>query len=69
MEDIEADALALAQSMEAAVAEAEEAKATEKVKEEDALEAARLEEVAAVSEKLAKNKNKQSDTSSVSVST
>ncbi|MEO1619700.1 MAG: hypothetical protein AAFU53_01565 [Cyanobacteria bacterium J06632_3] len=65
IEDIEADALALAQSMEAAVAEVEEAK----VQEEDALEAARLEEVAAVSEKLAKNKNKQSDTSSVSVST
>ncbi len=36
----------------------------------DALEeAARLEEVAAVSERLAKNKGKQSDTSSVSVST
>mgnify|MGYP001791603961 CR=1 FL=1 len=39
------------------------------IPEEDAVEAASLEEVAAVSEKLAKNRGKQSDTSSVSVST
>jgi len=37
--------------------------------EEDEAEAARLKEVAAVSEELAKTKSKQSDTSSVSVST
>ena len=55
-EDLEAEALALVQAEEAAVEEAE---------------AARLEEVAAVSQQLAKtkNKDKQSDTSSVSVST
>ncbi|MEL6554303.1 MAG: hypothetical protein AAFQ63_12680 [Cyanobacteria bacterium J06621_11] len=53
-EDLETEALALAQLEEAAVEEAE---------------AARLEEVAAVSQQLAKNKDKQSDSSSVSVST
>ena len=55
-EDLETEALALAQAEEAAVEEAE---------------AARLEEVAAVSQQLAKTKNRdqQSDTSSVSVST
>lgn len=37
--------------------------------EEDKTEAARLEEVAAISEQLAKNRGKQSDSSSVSVST
>lgn len=69
-EDIEADAVALAQEltqeMEATVAEAETEVETV---DEEAIEAARLEEVAAVSEQLAKNKGKQSDTSSVSVST
>lgn len=69
-EDIEADAVALAQEltqeMEATVAEVETEVETV---DEEAIEAARLEEVAAVSEQLAKNKGKQSDTSSVSVST
>lgn len=69
-EDIEADAVALAQEltqeMEVTVAEAETEVETV---DEEAIEAARLEEVAAVSEQLAKNKGKQSDTSSVSVST
>ncbi|NJM98965.1 MAG: hypothetical protein HC800_19045 [Phormidesmis sp. RL_2_1] len=60
-EDIEAEALALAESLHE----------TEAITVEDA---ARLEEVAVVSEQLAKNqlaknKGKQSDTSSVSVST
>jgi len=108
-EDIEADAVALAQQMEAAVAEAEEISTVEAEQtavqqtiletptpsdsnagspqpptteepgapaedpsdtvDEEALEAARLEEVAAVSEQLAKTKEKQSGTSSVSVST
>lgn len=70
-EDIEADAVALAQEltqeMEATVAEVETAEV--ETVDEEAIEAARLEEVAAVSEQLAKNKGKQSDTSSVSVST
>lgn len=55
-EDLEAEALAITQAEKAAVEEAE---------------AARLEEVAAVSKRLAKSKvkDKQSDVSSVSVST
>ena len=55
-EDIEAEALALTQAQ----ADSESVAAAE---------AARLEEVAAVSEQLAKNREKQSDISSVSVST
>ena len=55
-EDIEAEALALAQAQ----ADSESVATAE---------AARLEEVAAVSEQLAKNREKQSDISSVSVST
>ena len=57
-EDIEAEALALAQAegVSDSVIEAAE-------------DSARLEEVAAVSEQLAKNREKQSDASSVSVST
>lgn len=42
---------------------------TEEIVDEETLDAARLEEVAVVSEQLAKNRGKQSDTSSVSVST
>ena len=53
-EDLEAEAAQLAQSEGAAQVDAD---------------AARLEEVAAVSQQLAKNKDKQSDVSSVSVST
>ncbi|MGB3293712.1 MAG: hypothetical protein WBB01_12055 [Phormidesmis sp.] len=56
-EDIEAEALALAQ--------AEGVSATVTAAEDSA----RLEEVAAVSEQLAKNREKQADASSVSVST
>ncbi|MGD1899668.1 MAG: hypothetical protein ACFB16_22325 [Phormidesmis sp.] len=52
---------------EAKKTEPEEIK-TEEAEAEDA-EAARLEEVAAVSEQLAKTRGKQTDTSSVSVST
>lgn len=65
-EDIEADAVALAnqQSVEASVAKTAEVSVTEAIED-----AARLEEVAAVSEQLAKTKSKQSDSSSVSVST
>ena len=55
-EDIEAEALTLAQAQ----ADSESVATAE---------AARLEEVAAVSEQLAKNREKQSDISSVSVST
>ncbi len=67
-EDIEADAIALANQQSAAVgiAETAEVRVTQAVED-----AARLEEVAAVSEQLAKTKtkSKQSDSSSVSVST
>lgn len=65
-EDIEADAIALANQQSAAVgiAETAEVKVTQAVED-----AARLEEVAAVSKQLAKTKSKQSDSSSVSVST
>ncbi|MEO0770656.1 MAG: hypothetical protein AAFY72_14730, partial [Cyanobacteria bacterium J06649_4] len=56
-EDIEADALALTQAMEEAVAEAEKVSDAEavmveeaEVVDEEALEAARIEEVAAVSQ-------------------
>ncbi len=55
--DLAAEALALTQSESDAAVETDE------------VEAARLKEVAAVSEELAKTKTKQSDTSSVSVST
>ena len=84
-EDIEADAVALAnqQSVAAGVTETAEVTVAETVEVtvenadlenptvEDLLieDAARLEEVAAVSEQLAKTKSKQSDASSVSVST
>ncbi len=92
-EDIEADAVALANQQSAAVGSAETTKVsvTEAVKavsvaeDAEAIEAvsvaedaedaeavedaARLEEVAAVSEQLAKTRSKQSDSSSVSVST
>ena len=67
-EDLEAEALALAQSNQQSSQENVQENVSEKSAEE-AAEAARLEEVAAVSEQLAKNKSKQSDTSSVSVST
>lgn len=93
-EDLEAEALALAQTASTAkdvtegVTEVDvevstaanttvSADITPKISPESAVEAAveaakesaRLEEVAAVSEQLAKTKGKQSDTSSVSVST
>ncbi|MEL6353351.1 MAG: hypothetical protein AAFR58_16610 [Cyanobacteria bacterium J06627_28] len=92
-EDIEAEALALAQSIEQSVEAAEavslsavvaeevvagevvdedvavETAVAEEVVDEETLDAARLEEVAVVSEQLAKNRGKQSDTSSVPVST
>ncbi|MEL7144434.1 MAG: hypothetical protein AAFY33_20080 [Cyanobacteria bacterium J06643_4] len=87
-EDIEAEALALAQSIEQSVEAAEavslsavvaeevvaeevvaEEAVDEEVVDEETLDAARLEEVAVVSEQLAKNRGKQSDTSSVPVST
>lgn len=61
-EDLAADALALAQAESASAGVTDSAI-------EAAKESARLEEVAAVSEQLAKTKGKQSDTSSVSVST
>lgn len=69
-EDLEADAIALAQSTEAVVEETNELSADETVEAAEAVaEAARLEEVAAVSEQLAKSKPKQTETSSVSIST
>lgn len=77
-EDIEAEALALARSMEQAIEAAEDVNVSAAVAEEavevaamdeETLDAARLEEVAVVSEQLARNRGKQSDTSSVSVST
>lgn len=55
-EDLEAEAAKLAQEEKATVAQTDP-------------DTARLEEVAAVSEQLAKNKGKQSSSSSVSVST
>ncbi|MEL7069627.1 MAG: hypothetical protein AAGN15_13360 [Cyanobacteria bacterium J06581_3] len=69
-EDLEAEALALTQAEKETVDNIAVEKAVEEVANvEEVTEAARLEEVAAVSEQLAKNKSKQSDTSSVSVST
>ena len=69
-EDLEAEALALTQAEKETVDNIAVEKAVEEVANvEEAAEAARLEEVAVVSEQLAKNKSKQSDTSSVSVST
>ena len=59
-EDLEAEAAKLAQAEEQAITQAST---------EVDPDSARLEEVAAVSEQLAKNKGKQSSTSSVSVST
>ncbi|MEO1622403.1 MAG: hypothetical protein AAFU53_15400 [Cyanobacteria bacterium J06632_3] len=69
-EDIEAEVLALAQAEQEALVEAEGVSAIEEEAiEKEKVEAARLKEVAAVSEELAKTKSKQTDTSSVSVST
>lgn len=67
-EDIEADAIALANQQSAAVDTLEMAEVRVTQAAEDAV---RLEKVAAVSEQLAKTKtkSKQSDSSSVSVST
>ncbi len=77
-EDIEADAVALASQQSVEASEIETAKVSvadvedvEVVEAEDLLvkDAARLKEVAAVSEQLAKTKSKQPDAPSVSVST
>ncbi|MGB3572269.1 MAG: hypothetical protein WA783_20475 [Phormidesmis sp.] len=69
-EDIAAENLAIAQATEVTVSVTETAESTViQTVSAESDEAARLEEVAAVSEQLAKNKGKQSDTSSVSVST
>jgi hypothetical protein len=69
-EDAEAAKLALAEAETLALsAQAAEPVALAPVVEIDEAEAARLEEVAAVSEQLAKNKEKQSSSGSVSVST
>ncbi|MGB3765299.1 MAG: hypothetical protein WA947_01975 [Phormidesmis sp.] len=74
-EDIEADAVALASQQSVEASEIETAKVSvadvEDVEAEDLLvkDAARLKEVAAVSEQLAKTKSKQPDAPSVSVST
>ena len=75
-EDIAAESLALSQGAGAAIktgAKANvkikvESKTNVEAKEIEAADAARLEEVAAVSEQLAKTKDIQSDGSSVSVS-
>ena len=71
-EDIEAEALALAENAKESVEAAEDITAIEAASIEAdiaAADAARLEEVAAVSEQLARTKENQSDSSSVSVST
>ncbi|MGB3786657.1 MAG: hypothetical protein WA949_01515 [Phormidesmis sp.] len=71
-EDIEAEALALAEGVEEGAVETADIAIVEVGSvEEDiaAADASRLEEVAVVSEQLAKTKGNQSDSTSVSVST
>ncbi len=68
-EDLAAEALALTQTESAPESVIQGVSEGTDFTIEAAKESARLEEVAAVSEQLAKTKGKQSDTSSVSVST
>ncbi len=71
-EDIEAEALTLSEGVEEVAVETANVAVVEAASvEEDttAADAARLEEVAVVSEQLAKTKESQSDSTSVSVST